>query len=112
MIQQFPRYTPFAFDDPGERHKPLVKVAELWKANKQGGRKPSCGVMPLVLGCRAIITPGRWVIHDHTYAIRVPALHYHQLPELTTAHPSTLRGTTGHNRALDQHHVQLPTQLG
>jgi hypothetical protein len=103
-------YSPFAFDGPGERYKPLGKVAKLWEANRQGSRKHGCGVMPPVPGAGAAITPGRWVIHGGIHAI--PALHYHPPPELEAAHPSILRGTIGCNRALDQHHAQTPTQLG
>jgi hypothetical protein len=102
----------FAFDGPGDRYEPLGKVTELWEANKQGDRKPSCGTMPPAPGSGATITPVRLVIHGQTYAVRVPALHYHQPPELAAAHPSTLGGNTGCNRTLDQHHAQPPTQLG
>jgi hypothetical protein len=69
--------TPFAFDVPRERYEPLGKVAYLWEANKQGGRKPGCSTMPPAPGSGATITPGRWVIHSWTHAIRVPALQYH-----------------------------------
>jgi hypothetical protein len=105
-------YRPFAFDGPGERYKPLGKVSELWEANKQKGRNPAHGAMPPAPGSWATITPGRRVIHGQTHAVCVSALHYHQRPELAAAHPSILRGTTGCNRALDQHHAQTPTQLG
>jgi hypothetical protein len=45
-------YPSFAFDGPRERYKPLGKVAELWEANKQGGRNPGCGAMsPAPRGC-------------------------------------------------------------
>jgi hypothetical protein len=106
------RYTLFAFDGSRERYKLLGKVAKLWEANKQGGRNPGCGAMPPAPGSRTPITPGRWVLCSQTHATRVPALHYHQPPELAAAHPSILRGTTGCYRALDQHHAQPPTQLG
>jgi hypothetical protein len=81
-----------------------------WEANKQGGRNPGCGAMAPAPGSRAAIVPGRQVICDQTHAVRVPAFHYHQPPELAAAHPSILRETTGCNGALDQHHAQPPTQ--
>jgi hypothetical protein len=103
---------PFAFDDPGEIYEPLGKVAELWEASKQGGRNPGYSAMPPEPGSRVAITPGRQVICSRTHSIHVPALHYYPPPERVAAHPSIVRGTTGCNRALDQHHAQIPTQLG
>jgi hypothetical protein len=81
----------FAIDGLRERYEPLGKVAELWEANKQGGRNLGYDTMPPVPGSRAAITPGRWVTCNQTHAIHVPALHYHQPPELAAAHPSILR---------------------
>jgi hypothetical protein len=53
---------PFALSGPGERHKPLGKVAIHWEANEQGGRNPSCDTMRSLPGSRATITPGSQVI--------------------------------------------------